>query len=173
MFKKLGSFLFLFLFITSVSAFGQVNIGYMNAQEVLNQMPERSEVEQKLNDFIEQKRQELQERTAAYQDSVATLQQQGDLSEAEKKQLAQMEASLQKFQQGLQQQIQQRRSQLMEPLYEKMDQAVATVAENNNLDFVINEATNTGENVIYYSESQELNITEEVLQQINDTSSQN
>lgn len=174
MFKKLGSLILLFIFVTSASALGQVKIGYMNSQEVLNQMPERSDVEQELNSFIQQKRQELQERTAAFQDSVATIQQnQGDLSEAQQQQLAQMEASLQQFQQGLQQQIQQRRSQLLQPLYEKMDQAIATVAENNDLDFVINEATSTGENVIYYSASQESNITEEVLQQINETSAQN
>lgn len=174
MFKKLGSLFLLFLFVTSVSAFGQVKIGYMNTQEVLNQMPERNAVEQKLNDFIQQKRQELQERTAAFQDSVASIQQnQDELTQAEEQQLAQMEASLQEFQQGLQQQIQQRRSQLLQPLYEKMDQAIATVAENKDLDFVINEATSTGENVIYYSESRDLNITEQVLQQINETSAQN
>lgn len=174
MFKKLGSLILLFIFVTSASALGQVKIGYMNSQEVLNQMPERSDVEQELNSFIQQKRQELQERTAAFQDSVATIQQnQGDLSEAQQQQLAQMEASLQQFQQGLQQQIQQRRSQLLQPLYEKMNQAIATVAENNDLDFVINEATSTGENIIYYSASQESNITEEVLQQINETSAQN
>lgn len=174
MFKKLGSLILLFVFVTSATAFGQVKIGYMNSQEVLNQMPERSNVEQELNSFIQQKRQELEDRTAAFQDSVATVQQnQGDLSEAQQQQLAQMEASLQEFQQSLQQQVQQRRSQLLQPLYEKMDQAIATVAENNDLDFVINEATSTGENVIYYSASQELNITEEVLQQINETSAQN
>lgn len=174
MFKKLGSLILLFVFLTSASAFGQVKIGYMNSQEVLSQMPERSDVEQELNSFVQQKRQELEDRTAAFQDSVATIQQnQGDLSEAQQQQLAQMEASLQQFQQSLQQQVQQRRSQLLQPLYEKMDQAIATVAENNDLDFVINEATSTGENVIYYSSSQELNITEEVLQQINETSAQN
>lgn len=174
MVKKLGSIFLLFLFVISASAYGQVKIGYMNSQEVLTQMPERSEVEQELNSFIQQKRQELKERTATFQDSVATLQQnQGDLSEAEKQRLAQMEASLQKFQQGLQQQIQQRRSQLLQPLYEKMDEAIAAIAEKKDLDFVINEATNTGENIVYYSESQELDITEEVLQQINGTSAQN
>lgn len=174
MFKKLGSIFLLFLFVTSISAYGQVKIGYMNSQEVLSQMPERSVVEQKLNNFIQQKRQELQDRTASFQDSVATLQQnQENLTKAQEQRLAEMEASLQQFRQGLQQQIQQRRSKLLQPLYTKMDQAIATVAENKDLDFVINEATNTGENVIYYSESSELDITDEVLQRIKETSAQN
>lgn len=178
MIKKVGCILSLFLLIASTTAFGQVDIGYMNAQEVLSQMPERSEVEQQLNSFVQEKRQELQERTASFQDSVATFQQnQENLSDAQarqqEQQLAQMEASLQQFQQGLQQQIQQRRAQLLQPLYEKMDEAIAAVAEEKGLDFVINKATNNGENIIYYSESQQLDITDEVLQHIHGTSAQN
>lgn len=178
MLKKLGSSFLLLLFVLSVSAYGQVNIGYMNAQEVLNQMPQRSNVEQQLNSFIQEKRQELQQRTAAFQDSVADYQQnKASLSEAKAKQveqsLARKEASIRQFQQQLQQQIQQRRAELLQPLYEKMEKTIATVAENNDLDFVLNEATSMGENVVYYSSTDKLNITQEVIQQINGTSAKN
>ncbi len=178
MVKKIGSIFFLLLFVVNITAFGQLKIGYMNAQEVLSQMPERSSVEQKLNNFIQQKRQQLQQQTAAFQDSVAEYQQnRGSMSEAQIKQkeqqLTKLENSVQQFRQSIQQQIQQRRSSLLQPLYQRMDEAIATVAENRNLDFVINEATSTGENVIYYSASEQLNITDEVLKQINATSAQN
>ncbi|MDZ7682422.1 MAG: hypothetical protein U5J63_12090 [Fodinibius sp.] len=46
-------------------------------------------------------------------------------------------------------------------------------AETQELDFVLNEATSQGEKVVYYSESERLDITEEVLEQINSTSAQN
>ncbi|MEL7832488.1 OmpH family outer membrane protein [Fodinibius sp. Rm-B-1B1-1] len=175
MVKKLASSFFLFLFVLSASAFGQLNIGYLNAQEVLSEMPERPQVEQQLNDFVQQKRQELQERTVAFQDSVAQFQQNKEsMSDAEIRQteerLAQIEAEMTQFQQGLQQQIQQRRASLLEPLYEKMDQAINAVAERNDLDFVINKATGNGDNVIYYAASENLDITEQVLQHINETS---
>ena len=178
MVKKIGSIFFLLLFVVNVTAFAQLKIGYMNAQEVLSEMPERSSVEQQLNDFIQQKRQQLQQQTAAFQDSVAEYQQnQGSMSEAqirqEEQKLSKMESSLQQFRQSIQQQVQQRRASLLQPLYQRMDEAIATVAENRNLDFVINEATSTGENVVYYSASEQLNITDEVLEQINTTSAQN
>ena len=178
MVKKLASSFFLFLFVLSASAFGQLNIGYLNAQEVLSQMPERTEVEQQLNNFVQQRRQELQERTTAFQDSVAKFQQNQDsMSDAKIRQteqrLAQMEAEMTQFQEGLQQKIQQRRAQLLEPLYQKMDEAISTVAERNDLDFVINKATGNGENVIYYAASESLDITQQVLQHINETSDQN
>jgi Skp family chaperone for outer membrane proteins len=178
MLRKLASLFLLFFFVVSTSAFGQLNIGYLNTQEVMSQMPERSQVEQELNDFIQEKRQELQERTTEFQDSVAEFQQnQANMSDAEiqkrEKQLAQMEAEMTQFQQGLQQQIQQRRATLLEPLYTKMNEAISTVAERNDLDFVINEATSSGENVVYYAASEKMDITQQVLQYINETSDQN
>lgn len=178
MYRKLGSIFFLLFFVSSITAFGQLKIGYMNSQEVLSQMPQRISVEQKLNTFIKQKRQELQQQTAAFQDSVAEFQQnQASMSEAqiqrEEQELTQMEASMRQFQQSIQQQIQQRRATLLQPLYQQMNEAIATVAESQNLDFVLNEATNTGERVIYYSESEQLNITDKVLEQINASSAQN
>lgn len=178
MFKKLLSVFFLLLFVVSTSAFGQLNIGYLNTQQVLSEMPGRAEVESELNDFVQSKRQELEERTIAFQDSVASFQQnQENLSENQRRQqeqrLAEMETEVQEFQQGLQQQIQQRRSSLLEPLYNKMDEAISAVAEENDLDFVLNEATSAGENVIYYAASERLDITQQVMEHINETSDQN
>ncbi|WP_445666496.1 OmpH family outer membrane protein [Fodinibius sp. AD559] len=178
MFRKLASLFFLFLFVVSTSAFGQLNIGYLNTQEVMSQMPERSQVEQELNSFIQEKRQELQQRTTEFQDEVAEFQQnQENMSDAEiqkrEKQLAQMETEMTQYRQGLQQQIQQRRAKLLEPLYNKMNEAISTVAERNNLDFVINEATANGESVVYYAASEKMDITEQVSQYINETSDQN
>jgi outer membrane protein len=178
MFRKLGSLFLILLFVATSTAFGQLRIGYMNAQEVLSQMPQREGVQQKLNSFIQEKRAELKERTAAFQDSVAEFQQnQGNMSQSaiqqKEQQLSQMEASMQKFQQSLRQQVQQRRSALLQPLYEEMNNAIETVAENKNIDFVLNEATSTGENVIYYSSREQLDITQEVLDQITGTTAQN
>lgn len=178
MIKKLASLTFLVFFFISSSAFGQLKIGYLNAQEVLNQMPERPQVEEQLNSFIQERRQELEQRTTEFQDSVGEFQQnQENMSDSEireeEQRLAQMEAEIGEFQQGLQQQIQQRRSRLLEPLYTKMNEAISTVAEQNDLDFVINEATGMGDNIVYYAASEKLNITDQVLQHINETSDQN
>lgn len=150
----------------------------MNTQEVLNQVPERSQVQKKLQSFIQQKRQELKQQTASFQDSVAEFKQsqsamtEQEAAQAEKK-LSQMQASMQQFQQSIQQQIQQRRQELLQPLYDRMNNAIENIAEEMNLDFVLNEATSGGENILYYSASDKLNITEEVLQRMNETSSKN
>ncbi|MGD8428630.1 MAG: OmpH family outer membrane protein [Balneolaceae bacterium] len=178
MVKKILSTFILFLFVGSFTAYGQLKIGYMNTQEVMNQLPQRNEVQQKLNDFIQQKRGDLQQRTTAFQDSVAAFQKnKASMSDAQVQQvqnkLTQMESSLRQFQQDIQQQVQQRRATLLQPLYNQMNQAISDVAKARDLDFVLNEATSTGENVIYYSASQKLNITDDVLQKIKETSAKN
>ncbi len=178
MFKKLSASVFLLLFVINASAFGQLKIGYMNTQEVLSEVPERSDIEQQLNSFIKQKRQELQQQTAAFQDSVAEYQQnQSAMSDAEaarvEERLSQLESSMNQFRQSVQQQIQQRRAELLEPLYNRMNASIEVIAEKRDLDFVINEATSAGENVLYYKASQQMDITDEVLQHMNETSDQN
>lgn len=178
MIKKILSAAGLFLFLVSATAYGQLKIGYMNTQQVLSELPQRSEVEQKLNSFIESKRGELEKRIADFQNEVAAYQEnQGNMSGQEiqqrEQELAEQEASLQEFQQNIQAQIQERRAALLEPLYSAMDQAIADVAESNELDFVLNQATNSGENVIYYSADQQLDITQQVIQRVKETSATN
>jgi len=178
MFKKILSTVFLILFIGTVTAYAQMKIGYMSTQKVMNQLPQRNQVQQKLNSFIQQKRQALQQRTSAFQDSVAAFQQnKSSMSDQQSKQeqqkLSQMQASLKQFQQQIQQQVQQRKSTLLKPLYDEMDSAIADVAKARDLDFVINKTTSAGDNIIYYAASEKLNITQEVINRIKENSSQN
>lgn len=178
MIKKLLSTTCLFLLLLSSTAFGQLKVGYMNTQEVLSNLPQRSEVEQKLKSFIETKRTALEDRVASFQEAVATYQQnRSEMSEQQiqqrEQELTQQESEMRKFQQNIQSQIQKRRAKLLQPLYDAMDKAIASVAESNDLDFVLNKATNSGENLIYYSADEQLDITQKVIRRVKETSAQN
>lgn len=178
MIKKLLSTSCLFFFLITATAFGQLKVGYMNTGEVMSQMPQRTEVEQELTNYIESKQQELQERVTAFQDSVAAFQQiKSSISqqqiEQEQQALSQMETSLRQFQMMIRSQIQQKRASLLQPLYDKMDEAMAAVAGQKNLDFILNEATTNGEMIIFYSGNESLNVTEDVIQYIKENSDKN
>ncbi len=178
MIKKILSTACLFLFLLSTTAYGQLKIGYMSTQEVLNEHPQRSQVEQQLNSYIEDRRGELEERISSFQNEVAEYQEnQEDMTDQQiqqrEQELSEQEGEIQQFQQSIQGEIQQQRSQLLNPLYEDMDQAIADVAESNDLDFVLNQTTNSGDNVIYYAADQQLDITQQVIQRINENSTQN
>lgn len=168
--KGLSLFTFLLFFI-SVTAVAQINIGYMNIQEVLSQLPERQQIESQLNDLISEKQQELEQKAADFQSAVAGYQQnQESMSEqqrqAREEELTEMEAALSEYQQSIQAEIQQRRAELLQPIYDRMDKAIAAIAEERDLDFVLNESTNTGDNIIYYSSQQQLDITSIVIDRL-------
>lgn len=178
MFKKLLTTAFILLFAVTFSTVGQdsdLKIGYMNPQDVLNELPERAEIEQQLSSFVKQKQSELNQKRTEFQQAVSSYQQNAaSMSEEQQKkreeELATQEQELRELQQSIQQQIQQRRSELMAPIYNRMDQAIAAIAEANNLDFVLNESTGLGETIIYYSADQRLNITDQVLNRLNSES---
>lgn len=176
MFRKLSITTVLFFFVIAGTATGQViKVGYMNPQEVLSQIPERAQIEQELNTLVEQRRNELSQRSTAFQQAVAEYQETAaSMSEEQRtkreEELATREEELREFQQSIQQQIQQRRSELMAPIYTRMDQAIAATAESMDLDFVINETTGFGDRIIYYSSDERMDITQQVLNRMNSES---
>lgn len=157
-----------FLFAFCVTATTAQNIGYMNTNEVLAQLPKTQEIQTTLNQLIQQKQAELREKTTTFQDALADYQtNKASMSSAEvtqtEKNLQQLNQELNTFNQSVKQEIQQRRNELLLPVLEAIDQAITAVSEAKGLDMVINKATNTGASIIFYASDDQENITEEVL----------
>lgn len=176
--KKFFSALTIILFLLTVHSQAQIKIGFMDVQAVMSELPEMNNVQTELEGFVTEKQQQLQDRTASFQEAVANYQEnQASMSEqqqtAREEELASMESDLRTFQQSLQTEIQQYRQQLLAPIYEDIDQAIANIAEEEDLDFVLNKATMRGENIVQFSAEETLNITNSVVQRINSQSNQN
>lgn len=177
--KKFFGVLTLLLLLGTIQSQAQeVKIGFMNVQTVMSELPEMSNIQSQLDDFVTKKQQQLQDRTASFQEAVASYQEnQASMSEqqqaAREKELGGMEQDLRTFQQNLQTEIQQYRQQLLAPVYEDIDQAIASIAEERDLDFVLNKATMRGENIVQFAAQESLNITDEVVQRITSQSNQN
>lgn len=171
MIKKFSSTLILLLVFVSATAVAQVKIGYMNMQEVLSELPERQQIEEQLNSLVEEKQQELQQQATDFQNAVAQYQEnQNALSEQQRQtreeELAEMQDSLNEYQQSIQVEVQQRRAELLQPVYNRIDQAIAAIADEMGLDFVLNKSTNMGDNIVYFSSQQELDITPKVIDRL-------
>jgi len=180
MFKRLLSISLLSLlaigFVTVSQANAQQNleIGYVDPQEVLNKMPEMKAVQQRLQNFIDKKRQEYAEKQQNFQQQVSEYQQkQSVISESakqkEEERLGKLNSELQQFQGQIQQEIQQKQQELVGPLLDQIDQAVSTVAQNMGLTYVINRRTSQGDAIILYTSQQaqqKYNITEEVMNEL-------
>lgn len=150
---------------------GQMKIGYMNPQTVLDTLPAKQQVENQLNAFIEEKRGELEQQTVKFQQRIASLQKQAqNASQSQQQRLEDSAAAinqrLRQYRRKVQQQIQQQRAQLLKPIYSRIDQAIQTVAERNNLEFVLNKGTSNGQDIIYYADARQMNITDEVIDEL-------
>ncbi len=160
---------FILLFSGSVAA--QMNIGYMSTQEVLRQLPQTEQIQQELNQHIQEKRTEFREQTAAFRDAAAeyeanrTSMSPGEAQQMEQE-LTQMRAELSEFNETIRLEIQERRNELLMPILEQIDAAIAAIAESENLDFVLNESTNNGANIIFYASQNQMDITQSVLERV-------
>lgn len=176
--KKFLSALALLMLLVTVQSQAQIKIGFMDVQKVMAELPEMENIRAKLDDYVTQKQSQLEDRTASFQEAVADYQEnQPSMSPeqqaAREKELASMEEELRNFQQSIQTEIQQYRQELLAPIYADIDTAIANIAEERDLDFVLNKATMRGENIVQFSAQESFNITDEVINRISSNSNQN
>jgi len=162
-----------FILLLPFAAFAQLKVGIMNPQSVLEAMPETEGVQAELDSFIEEKQNDFQSRYTNWIEDVTEYTEQveaGNLSEQEKQsreeQLAEKEEELENYQRRVQNEIQQKQNELLNPLLIKIETTMELVAEDLNLDFVINKTASTGDPIVYYSSSRGVDITDQVIEKI-------
>ncbi len=148
-----------------------MEIGYVDPQAILSNMPEMSAVQQRLQNFVEDERegilearQEFQTALESYQQQQAVLSEEARLEEEQA--LEAMQAELQQAQREAQQAIQQRQQELVGPLLESINNAISDVAEQQGLTYVINTTTSNGDVIILYASEeaqQQYDITDAVM----------
>lgn len=171
MLRKMLSMATVFLFILTASAAAQLRVGYMSTDDVLSKLPARKQAQTKLNTLIQQKQNQLQKKSQAYQQDLSKFQKNKSTmsdqqKQQEQKKLSAEQDSLNSYNQQARAQIQQRRSELLSPILDKVDSAIAVVAKKHNLDFVLNKSVDNGDKVIYFAADSSLDITQEVLNEL-------
>lgn len=182
MLKRILSTTLLFLFVVGFTGLSNaqvqqsenMEIGYVDPQSILNKMPEMKAVQQKLQNFVERKREEFATKQQEFQQQVSEYQQKESvISEAAKKKeeerLGKLNAELQEYQSQIQQEMQQKQQELVSPLLDQIDSAVSTVAQNMGLTYVINTTTSQGDAIILYTSAeaeQKYNITDQVMREL-------
>lgn len=152
----------------------ELEIGYVDPQSILSKMPEMKAVQQRLQNFVESKREDFTSKQQDFQQQVTEFQQKADVINEEARQkeeerLGKLNAELQQYQTEVQQEIQEKQQELVSPLLDQIDEAVATVANDMGLTYVINTTTSQGDMIILYAsdEAQEkYDITNEVMAQL-------
>jgi len=169
--KKL-QLLLLFLFIP-VLASAQLSVGVMSPDNVLDSLPETSEIESQLQQYVQEREQRFQERYQSWIEELTAYSEQaeaGTLTEQQQQQeeerLAELQEELSSFQQRIQNQIRQRQNELFTPLLNRVEGAMEAVARDLGLDYVINKQSGTGDPIVYYMSDRGVDITERVIQHL-------
>ena len=167
--KKLQLILFALLFPVAVQA--QLSVGVMSPDQVLDALPETTQIETELQEYVQEREQAFQaqyqawiEQVTAYSEAVEAGEYTEQQQVEEEARLAEQEEELTSFQTRIQNQIQQRQNELFTPLLSRVEQAMQDVSAEMGLSYVLNKQSGTGDPIVYYVSDRGVDITERVIQ---------
>lgn len=156
------------LFATAAVAEAQ-KFGYVNSQELLAELDEVKAAESDLVGFRDQQQKLLETKVQAFQTQLQELEQQNAEGLLTPKQIQEKQVEMQTKQQELQemeasiqQKLVERREEKFQPIFDKVNAAIETVAQANDYQYVFDAAA--GGVIVYADES--MNITELVKTQL-------
>ncbi|HRI61890.1 MAG TPA: OmpH family outer membrane protein [Saprospiraceae bacterium] len=136
------------LMLTVVTGVFSQKFGFCNSALLLTQMPEVKAADSDLQAFQTQLTKKGQERVKALQDAAAELErkkQQGTISpkdsDAQYAKLEEERQSIAKYEQEVYQKLTQKREELYKPLLDKVNKAMADVANENGFALVFDSST--------------------------------
>lgn len=164
----------LLLMLPIVSHAQDLRIGYMNPQKVLNALPEKAAIQKKLNNLLQQKQTEYSKRAASLQTQIQAYQKKkASMSKLENQKeqtrLNKLTQNLDQYRDSIKVDLQNKRSQLLNPVLDRINNAIKSVADSMNLDFVINKETGQGQSIIMYVSQdgkQKYDITQKVIDKL-------
>lgn len=158
--KKLIIFSAIALFLVNAGSFAQTTtykLGHINVQEVLASMPESDSAQAKLQreskaleDQLQAMQTELNSKYQRYltsRDSLTEL-----IKQTKEAEIQDLQDRIQKFQTNAQQTLQKRRAELLQPIYERAENAIKEVSKENNFTYVFDLSVGA---VVYYAENSE------------------
>jgi len=146
--KALGSAVFTLIMITCFlgSAIAQ-KVGYVNSQSIISELPDVKAADLTVEALQKQLQKKAQEMVEKFQADYAEVQRKvenGDLSpkqqEEEGKRLEARQAELGQLEQDSYKQIQDKRNELLRPIYDRVNEAIKAVAEENGFLMLVDQA---------------------------------
>lgn len=167
--KKTTLMLFAFSMLFGMQELmAQVKIGYANPGRILSALPEVEQVDQQIQTMItesdqqlEQKANQLQQIFSDYEENMNSMSEQERADREDE--LVELNDQFTQERETMMNRVRQRRAELMQPIIEKMNVAMEEVAQEMDLDLILNEGTSTGDLIVFYANSEQLNITDRII----------
>ena len=168
---KMRTLLAIVFSLVEVMTNAQTNlkIGYADVDYIFSKLPDAKQIESSLQAHQVQLQSQLKARYDEYKQKLAALNgMPADTPEAIQRdkmnELAQLEQRIQEFQQSAQESMENKRVQLLEPVYTKVGNAIKAVAEENKFDFILTAGVGGTDIVLYAGE--EHDVSELVLKKL-------
>ncbi len=136
-------------------------IGYADVDYIFSQMPEAKQIETELKSTETQLRNQIDTRVEEFQKKLADYQANLNsmldaVRQNTERELTMLQENLQKLQQDAQTTIDNKRSQLMEPVYRKVGKAIEDVAKENGYTFILNQQIGGLDVILYGDENNDV-----------------
>ncbi|NQZ76602.1 MAG: OmpH family outer membrane protein [Ekhidna sp.] len=157
------------LAVLGFGVMAQLKVGYTNVDYILSLMPEAKQIESELASYDKQLSTQLEAKYADYQAKVSEYQQNAesytDVVRADKEnEIVNLQTSIQQFEQNAQNSLLQKRSQLLQPAYEKIGTAIEQISKENGYSHVFN-MTAGGQSILLYAREED-NVTNIILKKL-------
>ncbi len=163
------------LLVVSHPAFPQdsenLKIGYTNVDYILGLLPEAKQIsselqsyQKQLEDQLQSKYQEFQTKLNDYQQKASSGQMIPAVMKDKENELANLRESIQKFQKDADESIQKKQSDLLQPAYDKIQNAINSVAKENGYTHVFASDAGTYPVLLYVRDQD--NLTDLVLKKL-------
>jgi outer membrane protein len=144
-----------------------LKFGHIDLQALIQVMPERATAETEFNGFQAELEDVLGEMQQNYQTKLQELEQLGEGASEIKRnakitELQDMQQRIQNYQVTAQQQIQQKQAELLQPVFDKAEEAIGEVAKEQGLLYVFD----VGSNVVLYKSNQSMDVLPLVKQKL-------
>ncbi len=151
-------FLSLGLLIGSTAVAQKQKIGHVNADELLQMMPETAKIQKEIEAFRTQLQKEVEEMETEletkYQSYVQNEKMMTQLSrETKQKEIQELQGRIQEYSQKASQELQNKQIELVTPIIEKATKAVSEVAKENGFSYILDSSQSKG--VVIFAENGE------------------
>lgn len=162
--KRIGLLVLAVAFLLPTSdLFSQGNeykFGHVNVQQLMSQMPQRDSARQELQEYNQMLQQELQTMQQEYQSKLQKYQENVDtysksLRQSKEKELQDIQRRIQEFQTTAQQDFQQKQSEIMQPIMQKINNAIRKVGQRQGYIYIFD--TSAGA-VVYKDDKNSKNV---------------
>jgi outer membrane protein len=162
-----GAILTLFAFTAQAQA--NLKIGYVDTEYILAQMPETKQIQSELQAYqrqlmnkINATMQGFQQQYQAYQQGAGTMTEQA--RQEKEAELQELQQQIQADQQQAQQSMQRKEAELLEPVYEKIQNNIDKVAEQNSYTHIFSSNIAGNPILLYVQNQEESDISDKVLE---------